>query len=223
MKRRKFIHYGALANASFLGNLALINCQPSAALFSREKMNNKQHYDWIILYWMPYDNDLSPFGSPILQMLTKGVQSDNILVVVQSDFLGANNLSRSIIAKDKFEVQQLNTANSASEEVFAEYLNWANSQFVSNNWVITFLGHGGHLDEISPDINTGTVQLETQWMNIKKLSDEIGKFNKKINTRVELLFFQNCNKGTIEAHYTFRDVANYTLSSQRLLGAPNYY
>lgn len=222
MKRRKFIHYGALANASFLGNLALINCQPSAALFSLD-MNNKQHYDWIILYWMPYDNDLSPFGSPILQMLAKGVQSDNILVVVQADFFGEKNLSRSIITKGKVEVQQLKTANSASEQVFSEYLSWARSQFVAKKWVIVFLGHGGHLDEISPDVNVGTLQQGTQWMNIKKLSDAISDFNREINSRVELFFFQNCNKGTIEAHYTLRDAANYTLSSQKLLGAPNYY
>ena len=223
MKRRKFIHYGALANASFLGNLALMNCKPSASLFSQENMSNKQHYDWIILYWMPYDNDLSPFGSPILQMLTKGVQSDNILVMVQADFLGAKNLSRSIITKGKVEVQQLRTTNSASEQVFGEYLSWAHSRFMAKKWAIIFLGHGGHLDEISPDVNIGTLQQGTQWMNIKKLSDVISNFNSAINSRVELFFFQNCNKGTIEAHYTLRDAANYTLSSQNLLGAPNYY
>ncbi|MDF0552567.1 clostripain-related cysteine peptidase [Kamptonema sp. UHCC 0994] len=222
MKRRKFIQYGAIGSASSLATFNIKN-HPNQELISSEKMNNKQHYKWVILYWMPYDNDLYPFGFPILQMLARGVQSDNILVVVQADFLGANNLSRSIITKGKVEVQQLKTANSASEEVFAEYLNWANSQFVANKWAIAFLGHGGQLDKISPDVNTGTLQLETQWMNIKKLSDVITNFNREINSRVELFFFQNCNKGTIEAHYTFRDAANYTLSSQKLLGAPNYY
>ena len=199
-----------------------IKNHPNQQLFSLENMKNKQ-YDWIILYWMPYDNDLSFVGEPILKMLAKGVQSDNILVVVQADFLGAKNLSRHIITKGKVTIQQLNTANSASEEVFAEYLNWANSEFRANKWAIVFLGHGGHLDEISPDVNTGNGNLETQWMNIKECSDVISDFNKKINSRVELFFFQNCNKGTIEAHYTLRNAANYTLSSQKLLGAPNYY
>lgn len=181
-------------------------------------------YDWIFLYWMPYDNNLSRFGNPILQMLTKGVQNENILVVVESDFSGAKQLSRNVITKGNIDTQKLETANSADEKVFAEYLSWAKSKFEAKKWAIVFLGHGGCLDEISPDKNPepGT-DLETKWMNIKKLSDVIANFNREVDNRVELVFLQNCNKGTIEAHYTFRDAAKYTLSSQILLGAPNYY
>ncbi len=58
---------------------------------------------------------------------------------------------------------------------------------------------------------------------MQKLSNVIANFNNEVDNRVELFFFQNCNKGTIEANYTFRDTAKYTLSSQLELGAPNYY
>ncbi|MBW4492062.1 MAG: clostripain family protease [Oscillatoria princeps RMCB-10] len=221
MKRRKLIQSAALGSASFAVNLSLLNPQPPESSFA--SMNEKQRFDWIFLYWMPYDNNLSRFGEPILEMLAKGVRSENILVAVESDFWGAKNLSRRAIAKDRVEVEQLETANSASEEVFVEYLNWANSRFVADKWAIVFLGHGGRLDEISPDEDTGTAQSGTQWMNIKKLSDVIQEFNKKIGKPVELLFLQNCNKATIEVHYTLREAARYTLASQKLLGAPNYY
>jgi hypothetical protein len=186
-------------------------------------MKEKHSYEWSVLYWMPYDNNLSRFGVPILEMLTRGVQSDNILVV-ESDFSGAKQLSRNIIAKGKINLQQLETANSASEEIFAEYLNWAKSQFQAEKWAIVFLGHGGRLDEISPDEHPepGSFSV-TKWMNIYKLSQIISNFNQELDNRVELVLFQNCNKGTIEAHYTFRDTAKYTLSSQLVLGAPNYY
>lgn len=215
------IQSAAFGSASFAVNLSLLNPKPSESYFA--DMNEKQRYDWIILYWMPYDNDLWRFGKPILDMLAKGVRSENILVTVESDFWGDKNLSRRAISKDRVGVEQLETANSASEEVFAEYLNWANSRFAADKWAIVFLGHGGRLDEISPDENTGTIQLKTKWMNIKKLSDVIQDFNKKIGKPVELLFLQNCNKATIEVHYTLREAARYTLASQKLLGAPNYY
>jgi hypothetical protein len=222
MKRREFIEYGMLGSAAFLSDLVLLNLKPSRASLSAD-MNNKQRYDWIFLYWMPYDNDLSDFGAPIMNMIASGVRSENILVVVESDFWDAKQLSRSVISKGKINTQKLDTANSASEEVFADYLNWAQSRFETDRWVIVFLGHGGQLDEISPDEHPGSSLVGTQWMNIKKLSDAIANFNQQINNRVELFFFQNCNKGTLEAHYTFRDTAKYTLSSQKLLGAPNYY
>ncbi|NER24254.1 MAG: hypothetical protein F6J96_26820 [Symploca sp. SIO1C2] len=219
MKRRKFLEYGALGSAAFIANLSMLTHQSSGMAASG---HNKRHYDWILLYWMPYDNDLSGFGQPILHMLIKGVQSDNILVAVESDFSGTRNLSRRVITKGKVDIQQLKTVNSAREDAFAEYLNWAQSQFVADNWAIIFLGHGGRLDQVSPDNHAG-LGNQTQWMNIQKLRDVVAQFNQDINDRVELFFFQNCNKGTIEAHYTLHDVAEYTLSSQKLLGAPNHY
>ncbi len=173
---------------------------------------------------MPYDNNLSRFGTPILQMIKRGVQSENILALIESDVSGAEQLSRHLIAQGNIDTQKLETANSADEEVFAAYLNWAKSQFEAKKWAIVFLGHGGCLDKISPDEHPEVgVSSETKWMNIKKLSDVIANFNREVNNCIELVFFQNCNKGTIETLYTFRDTAKYTLSSQKLLGAPNYY
>lgn len=223
MKRRKFIRYGTLSATSILLNTNIsLNQHSDTSSYAATSKGGS--YDWVFLYWMPYDNNLAQFSVPIIQMLQKGVQTENILVVVVSDLPGAKNLSRNIIAKNNIDVQKIDSINSSSEEVFAEYLNWAKSQFKTNNWAIVFLGHGGSLDTISPDDNPGLgLTQKTQWMNIKKLSDIIAKFNQEVSNRVELVFFQNCNKGTIEAHYTFQDTAKYTLSSQILLGAPNYY
>lgn len=223
MQRRKFCQYSALSSASFLVNAGLVN-HKSTELFSSNKMSNRLIYDWIFLYWMPYDNNLSVFGFPILDMLIKGVQSGNILVVVQAKFRGAKYLLRNIITSENVKTQTLEATNSASEKVFAEYLNWAKSQFQAKKWAIVCLGHGGRLDEISPDEQSILeVSSTTKWINIQKLSNIIFKFNNEVDKRIELLFFQNCNKGTIEANYTFRNTAKYTLSSQLELGAPNYY
>lgn len=222
MKRRAFIHYGIIGSSLFLVSQGLFNRNKNILLSATVK--NKPLYDWIILYWMPYDNDLSSFGIPIMQRLSRGISSSNILVVVESDLSGAKQLSRNVITKGRITTQQLDTANSGDENVFAEYLKWAKSHFQAKKWAIAFLGHGGRLDEISPDDNPVPGEnLPTQWMNIQKLSDIIVKFNREVGDRVELLFFQNCNKGTLEAHYTVRDTAKYTLSSQLLLGAPNSY
>lgn len=62
-------------------------------------------------------------------MLSKGVQTGKVLVLVQSDFSGARRLSRNIITKGNITVQYLETADSSSENVLNEYLSWALSQF----------------------------------------------------------------------------------------------
>jgi hypothetical protein len=152
MKRRKFIYYGAISSTVFGVNTALSKFHKINAL-SLERIAQKPLYDWILLYWMPYDNNLSYLGLPIIRMLAKGVQSDNILVVVESDLSEAEQLSRNIITKSNVITEKLETGNSASEQVFAEYLNWAKANFKAKKWAIIFLGHGGRLDEVSPDEN----------------------------------------------------------------------
>lgn len=222
MLRRKFFQYSALSGASFLVHLNLFNYRSVDA--SLAVSMKKKVYDWIFLYWMPYDNDLSIFGNTILDLLAKGVQSDNILIVIQSKFSGAKRMLRHLIALGNIDIKELETADSSSEEVLAEYLTWAKSEFKAQKWAIVCLGHGGRLDEVSPDCHPiPGVTSDTKWMNIQKLSNVIENFKNEVDKRVELFFFQNCNKGTIEANYTFRDTAKYTLSSQLTLGAPNYY
>lgn len=218
MKRRQAIKFLTVGMTSLI----------ETVYSSREQYmlgsNAKNNYDWILLYWMPYDNNLSRFGQPIIQMLSKGVKSDNLLVVVQSDFSGAAQLSRSIISQGKVDTQYLETADSSSEEVFTQYLAWAQSRFQAKRWAIVFLGHGGTLMEISPDEHPNSPSIsEVRWMNLHKINQVIFNFNQSVNGNLELLFFQNCNKANIEVHYTFQNTAKYTLSSQIELGAPNYY
>lgn len=221
MKRRTFIQYGMLGSAGVFATSDWITPQDSVASESLP-LTNQRHYSWIFLYWMPYDNDLGRFGQPIVQMLTKGVQTEQLLVVVQADLWGEKNLFRTLIEKGRVTTQPVATTNSASEANFAAYLHWAKSNFRADRWAIIILGHGGRLDQISPDENTGTTP-QSQWMNLQKLSDVVTAFNQDINDQVELFFFQNCHKGTLEAHYTCQRAAKYTLSSQKLLGAPNSY
>ena len=223
MQRKKFLQYSVLGSASFLVEFSLLN-RKHIDTFLSANMKKDKIYDWIFLYWMPYDNNLSKFGTPIFEMLAKGIQSDNVLVVIQSNFSGVKQISRNLFLLDDIVTQKLEATDSSSEKVFAEYLRWANSQFQAKKWAVVILGHGGRLDEISPDEHPlSEAEPKTKWMNIQKLSTVLERFNSEVDKRIELFFFQNCNKGTLEANYTFRNTAKYTLSSQLILGAPNYY
>ena len=224
MKRRETIQYLALSSASFFTSIDVDKKLVKGNWVAGNKP--RKNYDYILLYWMPYDNNLSRFGQPIIEMLSKGVQSDKVLVIVQSDLSNAKQLSRNIITKGNIDVQYLETADSSSENVLNDYLSWALSQFQAKHWVIVFLGHGESLMKISPDNNPNSSSIsssEPKWMNLQRISEVLSKFNRAVNGRLELLFFQNCNLGNIEVHYTFQNIAKYTLSSQMRLAVPNYY
>jgi hypothetical protein len=218
MKRRQFCRYLAIGSAYYFGIEAPQSLSAKPAQFLRPKTNHK----WVILYWMPYDNDLSRFGEPIIQMLTQSVSSPDIAVVVQSDYWGDRTMRRRQIREGEIDEAVLTEEDSSNASNLSAYLDWAYQTFEADRWAIVIVGHGGKIDEISPDDHQ-TIDGQRTWMTIDKFAIAVNRFNRKIGDRVELLFFQNCTKSTLEVVYETRRCARYTLASQFILGAPNYY
>jgi hypothetical protein len=218
MKRRKFCRYVLLSSAGFAGIVGSHHTFTSAS----EVSPTKSHHQWVILYWMPYDNDLVRFGEPIVQMLTQGTQNSDVAVVVQSDYWGDKKMRRRQLIDGNISEINITGEDSSDISIFHDYLNWANKTFTAENWAIIVVGHGGKINEISPDDHGVSSQVQT-WMRIDQFANVVEQFNQKINSKVELLFFQNCNKATLEVIYEARNCARYTLASQLTLGAPNYY
>jgi Clostripain family len=212
------------------------------------------HHNWVVLYWMPYDNDLSRFGEPIVEMLTRGIaslnpsnlpleaaynSSDNssttndpdiasdIAVILQSDYRKDKHMRRRVFSQS--QVQEIAIAGEDSSDVNAltNYLDWARQNFIADHWVVIVVGHGGKINEISPDYHgdssLGNPPQPHTWMGVDQFTRAVANFNQSIGERVELLFFQNCHKAILEVIYEARNCARYTLASQLELGAPNYY
>jgi hypothetical protein len=218
MRRRQFCRYIAIGSACYLGGETLqsLSAEPSQLL--RPKTKHK----WVILYWMPYDNDLSRFGEPIIQMLKQAVHSADVAVVVQSDYWGDRTMRRRQIREGEIDEASLTEEDSSNASNLSAYLDWAYQTFDADRWAIVIVGHGGKIDEISPDDHQ-IIDSKRTWMKIDQLAVAVGQFNQKTGDRVELLFFQNCTKATLEVIYETRCCARYTLASQFVLGAPNYY
>lgn len=206
-----------------IGSLACLGSSSAEKVLAMTNQS-KPRYSWIFLYWMPYDNDLSRLGDDIMSMLAESIQTDNILIAVQADLAQQQTLSRTILSSESTESYFLESEDSADPENFATFLNWAAHSYQADNWVIAFMGHGGQLMQISPDYDADWPESQRlRWMEISDIRDAILHFNQKTGKLLELFFFQNCNKSTLEACCIMSPVANYILASQNLLGAPNYY
>lgn len=217
IKRRQFCH-AVLSSAC----LVTIVGQDWVSAMSSQSSQIKSYHNWVVLYWMPYDNNLVRFGEPIIEMLTRGTRNSNTLVVVQSDYRGDTKMRRRLLKDGTIHEIYYLEEDSSSISTFSAYLNWAHQTFEAKHWAIIIVGHGGKLNEISPDDHEATSQIRT-WMRVDQFAEAVGNFNQATDGRVELLFFQNCNKATLEVVYEARNCARYTLASQLELGAPNYY
>jgi Clostripain family len=213
MKRRKFCHYIAISSA-----YASI---PSIDKLAFAKTPAKSSHQWVVLYWMPYDNNLSHFGEQIVKRLTLGSKKSKAVVIVQSDYSGDRKMRRRQIINGTINEMSIKGEDSSDVATLSSYLDWADRTFSAEHWAVIICGHGGGLYEISPDDHNHSRQRT--WMSIRSFTNAVTNFNVATGGRVELLFFQNCHKATLEVVYQARNCARYTLASQLLLGAPNYY
>ncbi|BAY25641.1 hypothetical protein NIES2100_54470 [Calothrix sp. NIES-2100] len=224
MKRRYFCRYLTLGSASFAG---IISSKSSAMI--PKLSQSKLRHNWVILYWMPYDNDLVDFGEPIIEMLKTGTKNSAAVVVVQSDYFGDQKMRRRSIIKGVTEEIAIPAAHfvnagedSSDISAFVAYLDWAYQNFDAKHWAVIVVGHAGKVNEVSPD-DHGSSNPTRTWIRVDQFANAVSRFNQATKGRVELLFFQNCNKATLEVVYETRNCARYTLASQLRLGAPNYY
>ncbi|MGK7886851.1 MAG: clostripain-related cysteine peptidase [Crocosphaera sp.] len=200
----------------------MLRLDRTSAIISYSSSQQKVHYRWGVVYWMPYDNDLMLFGEPIIKMLTVGTEKTKVLVTIQSDYFGESKMRRRTIIDGTIEETHIMKDNSSDISTFSEYLDWVYRSFYAEYWAIIIVGHGGKLNEISPDDHGIGCQKRT-WMKIDEFAEAVAAFNKKLHKKIELLYFQNCNKSTLEVIYETQECSRYTLASQFLLGAPNYY
>lgn len=220
MKRRSFYRYVVLSSVCFAGIVGKNSAFSMHSKFSQAQ--SKSRYKWVVLYWMPYDNDLMSFGKPIVEMLTHGTRNSETAVVVQSDYWGDTKMHRFQLVNGA--THEMDVAGEDSSDIFefSAYLNWANQTFEAEHWAVIVVGHGGKINEISPDDHGSNGQTRP-WMRVDQFANAVSNFNQATDGRVELLFFQNCNKATLEVVYEARNCSRYTLASQLNLGAPNYY
>ncbi len=219
MKRRSFCRYFALGSACFAG---IVGRESSFAMISHQSLHSKSRHRWVVLYWMPYDNDLDSLGEPIIEMLAEGTRDSEVVVAVQSDYFGDTKMRRRILTNGAIQEMDIVGEDSSDISALSKYLDWANQTFNAEHWALIVVGHGGKINENSPDAH-GLNSQTTTWMGVDKFTSKLTQFNKSTCGRVELLFFQNCNKATLEIVYEARNCARYTLASQLELGAPNYY
>lgn len=183
-----------------------------SVLFGRVKT------DWLFIYYMPYDNDLSLQGSKIIKMIKEGIKSDKVQAVVQADFAGEGGSYRFSISAEKIDTIKIEEEASAQYTTYQDYLNWVQQYFDFEKSVIIFLDHGGKLDELCLD-----EYPQQAFLKIDELAKVLEDFNQKRGKKIDLLFMQVCTKGVLEVVYELKDIAHYSLASQTLLKAPNYY
>lgn len=178
-------------------------------------------FDWGVAYYMSYDNNLEALGAPIIGSIRRGIRSERTVAAVQADFGDRRGMRRLTIKKTGVTERRIPSEDSASEDQAIAYLNWFVKTFRCKRYVVVFLDHGGKLDEMCYDQHPGATQK--QWMSGRILGGRLRELQKRMSGRWELLFLQQCGRGSVENLYSFRGTARFLMSSPVPVGAPNTY
>src|SRR4051794_40652516 len=81
-------------------------------------------YDWGVVYFMSYDNNLETHGRTIIERIGAGISSERTIAAVQADFRDRGGMRRYTIRSSGIEVTRVDSENSASEHRFLDYLTW---------------------------------------------------------------------------------------------------
>ncbi len=195
--------------------------------------SNANVYEWVFVYYMSYDNDLSPFGEVILRDLRNGLSNSKIAVVVQADFIDSKGMKRIglYLADGKTHRKEtiLRSEDSADEAELRKYIKWVRKKWVAKNYSIIFQNHGGKLNHMcldqkpSRDHNKNKQFGSGKWLRASEAAKVVASFNQEAGRKVRLVFLQQCGRATIQNLYNFVDAAEYIMASPLIVGAPNTY
>jgi len=178
-------------------------------------------YDWGVAYYMPYDNDLEGAGERIIKAIRKGVTSGRTVVAVQADFADVGGMRRITVKSSGTSESRVASDDSADPDQLVAYLEWFAKTFRCKRYAVVIMNHGGGLDEMCLDDLPETPGRN--WMSGAALGRKLREFKKKMPGRWELLFLQQCGRGSIENLYSFRGTAEFVMSSPLRIAAPNTY
>jgi len=214
--------YRHLAAATLI-SLALAACRatPAEPAPLNPEKAGAAVYDWGVAYYLSYDNDLEKAGPVILKQIREGVVAEKTVAAVQADYTDTGGMHRYVITPKGVTATRVASDDSASEEQALQYLEWFVKTYPCRRYVVIFLNHGGRLDELCLDEEPDTEGKF--WMSGKVLGEKLRQFKTKMPGRWELLFFQQCGRGSLENLYSFRGTADFVMSSPVNVGSPNSY
>jgi hypothetical protein len=174
--------------------------------------------DWLLLYYIPYDNDLSTYADSILVQLEEAKNSNNTRVVVQIDRSDKLGMVRYVYSKNENRIDTITSERSTHKSKLNQFFRWSAKEFSAKHSAVFILDHGGGLNELGLD-----TYPDSSFIQVKDLNKVLFRYRKLTGFPIDLLYLQVCSKASIEPLYQLYMHVEYTLASQELLGAPNYY
>ena len=187
-----------------------------------QQQENAPEDSWAI-YWYLCGSDLESEGGAAtadLQEMLKITLPENVQVVVQTggaavwqnDEVSANALGRYVYNSEGFtKVDEQPLANMGSKDTLADFLRFCSQNYPAEHTAVIFWNHGGDFSTVAFDEIYGydsltLYEMQQAFGEVYQLSAE--------NPPFEMVGFDACFLGTVDAARVFAPIARYMVASE---------
>ncbi len=173
------------------------------------------HAKWLLIYVMPYDNDLAVHETFIEGELQKYKGETEIaLIKALPESKSLQCSLRSASDSVFWTIDQ----SSITEEALTSFLLRTAAWSSAEHSALFFLDHGGDENQLGLDEHP-----QEQWLGVDEAASACKVFSQSSASDLELIYLQVCSKGHLDALYEFGTCSPLILASVFPLGAPNHY
>jgi len=182
---------------------------------------------WTVLVYMDGDNNLSGSALANFAQMQAATGSANVTVVVQ--------LATSGTATKRYQIKNgqttplpydLGEVNMADGQTITDFLTWANAAYPADRTVLILWDHGDGWDELTQRAAAAgaraTPHSLAMFTNPGGTTPVLANYQirqaiEASGIKLDVLGFDGCNMGTIEALYEFRGLAGVLVASEELV------
>lgn len=179
-------------------------------------------YEWVVYYYMAYDNGLDVYATPIREQIARGLVGDRVAVAISADLASGDGMTRTLMTGDDYRTSHVEEESSADPKALAAELDWLATAAPARRYAIVFLDHGGGRTDLCQDLRPAAPD-GPEWLQVEDVAGVVGRWRARIPGEVELLFLQQCGKGALSTYHALRGTARWLMGSETRVGAPNSY
>jgi len=167
---------------------------------------------WTYLVYMAVDNDLDTWGDFSLDLLKKGLTSDqDISVAVLYDHYGANADLLQVTSAGVVKIADYGEPDMGNSETLQQFLSWGVKAFPADHYAVVISSHGGGWKYIVKDVTSGTrMSIAGLGSAMNSVAAELGRKRK-----FDITIFDACLMSLVEVADQLTHATDYIVASEQ--------
>jgi hypothetical protein len=176
---------------------------------------------WTFMVYLDGDNNLDPWGWYTLDLMAQGLAAagqGNVRIPVLYDHQGDTGAEQGVVtAQGYVKLADVAEPDMSSPDTLARFIAWAVDGWPAQRYVLDLWDHGSGWQYLLSDDVTEDAAPDDPLagrMSVDGLGRGIAAGEAAAHTRLDMVLFEMCNMGMVEATYELRDLCDVVVGTE---------